>query len=370
MAKHAPASSQPFSSEQWAAYEADLRADNDSALNALKEKDPKAGMHYTALSSASKALQKLKENPSSQSEAIDQSQAVLAPYLDARYGSDVSDNAIFRRLPAEMEEKFVKDMADLRVEPPVTLTRVTEYVPEIVAFVEQIVQNGYAYAAGSSVYFNVGKFEGSRGSRQQTANGETPSEVSDWHHVYAKLQPWNKGDTSLIEEGEGALSANTGKRSATDFALWKGSKPGEPSWDSPWGKGRPGWHIECSVMASEILGSNMDVHAGGIDLAFPHHDNELAQSEAYHDCRQWVNYFLHSGHLHIEGLKMSKSLKNFITIQEALQKHSARQLRLAFLLQPWHARMDYRESGMAEVKARESLFNVRFPLLPLLILCG
>lgn len=134
----------------------------------------------------------------------------------------------------------------------------------------------------------------------------------------------------------GALSAGTGRRSAADFALWKASKPGEPSWPSPWGPGRPGWHIECSVMASAIFGDNMDIHSGGIDLAFPHHDNEMAQSEvglvfhialrsyltrprqAYHNCPAWVNYFLHTGHLHIEGLKMSKSLKNFITIDVSL----------------------------------------------------
>ena len=90
------------------------------------------------------------------------------------------------------------------------------------------------------------------------------------------------------------------KRSENDFAVWKNSKPGEPSWESPWGRGRPGWHIECSVMASEILGASMDIHSGGVDLKFPHHDNELAQSEAYHGCQQWVNYFWHFGHLHIK----------------------------------------------------------------------
>lgn len=134
----------------------------------------------------------------------------------------------------------------------------------------------------------------------------------------------------------GALSITTGKRSPSDFALWKASKSGEPSWPSPWGPGRPGWHIECSVMASAIFGENMDIHSGGIDLAFPHHDNEMAQSEvrqelrglrrpvflkipqAYHECSAWVNYFIHTGHLHIEGLKMSKSLKNFITIDVRL----------------------------------------------------
>lgn len=169
-----------------------------------------------------------------------------------------------------------------------------------------------------------------------------------------------------MEEGEGALSvystntASGGKRSPADFALWKKSKPGEPGWDSEWGSGRPGWHIECSVMASAILGDGMDIHSGGVDLMFPHHDNEMAQSEAYHNCPQWVNYFLHTGHLHIEGLKMSKSLKNFITISDALKQHSPRQLRLSFIVQRWDLGMDFAESAMAEVRNQESTFNIEF----------
>jgi cysteinyl-tRNA synthetase len=153
----------------------------------------------------------------------------------------------------------------------------------------------------------------------------------------------------LIEDGEGSLGSKLqGKKSPSDFALWKASKPGEPVWDSPWSQGRPGWHIECSVMASAVIGENMDIHSGGVDLAFPHHDNEIAQSEAYYDCGQWVNYFLHAGHLHVEGQKMSKSLKNFITINEALQTYSARQLRLFFLLHQWDAKMDFKKSSMQE----------------------
>lgn len=220
-------------------------------------------------------------------------------------------------------------MARLRVLEPDIVTRVTEYVPENVAFVEKIIANGYAYEAEGSVYFN------------------TPVFAQSENHDYAKLEPWSTGNRDLLEGGEGkyfrtcsltlltsksgSLSNQLGRRSAADFALWKASKPGEPSWPSPWGPGRPGWHIECSVMASAIFGENMDIHSGGVDLAFPHHDNEMAQSEvceasmrsicfsqycfqAYHECKSWVNYFLHTGHLHIEGLKMSKSLKNFITI--------------------------------------------------------
>jgi cysteinyl-tRNA synthetase len=129
-------------------------------------------------------------------------------------------------------------------------------------------------------------------------------------------------------EGEGVLTdkvESTEKKNAFDFVLWKKSKENEPMWDSPWGKGRPGWHIECSTMAAEFFKEfPIDIHSGGIDLRFPHHDNEIAQSEAYYNCDSWVKYFLHSGHLHILGRKMAKSLKNFITISEILTKFNAR----------------------------------------------
>lgn len=142
-------------------------------------------------------------------------------------------------------------------------------------------------------------------------------------------------------DGEGALVGDSSeKRSQSDFVLWKSSKEGEPQWASPWGAGRPGWHIECSAMCSDILGGAVDINCGGVDLAFPHHENQLAQSEAYWETPQWVNFFLHTGHLHIEGRKMSKSLKNFITIQATLQKYSARQMRLLFLLQHWAEPME------------------------------
>lgn len=284
---------------------------------------------------------------------IDASSDILSSYLDGQSGHTVSDPAVFRRLAAYWEEEFFKDMKRLHVDRPTTLTRVSEYVPEIVTFVEKIISNGFAYEdigpgkGKKNVWFDTRAFDGVK-------EGETK-------HSYAKLAPWSKGNTELLEEGEGSLSTGAstvaGKRAASDFALWKSSKPGEPAWDSPWGPGRPGWHIECSVMASEVLGTQIDVHSGGVDLMFPHHDNELAQAEAHHHCDQWINYFLHTGHLHIEGQKMSKSLKNFISIDEALQKYSARQLRLAFLLQPWSSRMDFKQSAMAEVRNAENSFN-------------
>ncbi|KAK0242105.1 tRNA synthetases class I (C) catalytic domain-containing protein [Armillaria nabsnona] len=283
---------------------------------------------------------------------IDDSQDVLAEALDTEFGSTVTDPAVSRSLATYWEGRFFDDMARLRVRDPDTITRVTEYVPEIVQFVERIVSNGYGYVADGSVYFDTQAFD------------------SADNHAYAKLEPWSKGNRELLEDGEGGLSLKNrvGRRSASDFALWKASKEGEPSWPSKWGPGRPGWHIECSVMASEILGDNMDIHSGGIDLAFPHHDNEIAQSEAYHECGAWVNYFLHTGHLHIEGLKMSKSLKNFITIDEILQRHSARQLRLAFLTQLWNAKVDFSESLMTgEVRNIETTLNNFFVTVKALV---
>ncbi|KAJ7162097.1 tRNA synthetases class I (C) catalytic domain-containing protein [Mycena filopes] len=309
-------------------------------------RDEKFDMYFSSASQTLAALEvaraQLSTGNNSQEAAhklIADSKDILSQALDDQYKSTVTDPSIARSLAAYWEGQFFDDMARLRVREPDTVTRVTEYVPEIVAFVEGIVKNGFGYEAEGSVYFDTEAFDNSPG------------------HDYAKLEPWSKGNRELLEDAEGALAQKTGRRSA-DFALWKASRPGEPSWPSPWGPGRPGWHIECSVMASAILGDNMDIHSGGIDLAFPHHDNEMAQSEAFHQCGAWVNYFIHTGHLHIEGLKMSKSLKNFITIDEILQKYTARQLRLAFLTQIWSAKVDFTDSLMTgEVRSLETAIN-------------
>eukprot|EP00190_Bangiopsis_sp_CCMP1999_P001694 CAMPEP_0198732178 /NCGR_PEP_ID=MMETSP1475-20131203/34254_1 /TAXON_ID= ORGANISM="Unidentified sp., Strain CCMP1999" /NCGR_SAMPLE_ID=MMETSP1475 /ASSEMBLY_ACC=CAM_ASM_001111 /LENGTH=683 /DNA_ID=CAMNT_0044495243 /DNA_START=115 /DNA_END=2166 /DNA_ORIENTATION=+ len=236
--------------------------------------------------------------------------------------SDFNVQDSFNALANRFEAEFFDDMKNLSVRAPDVITRVSEYVPEVVNFIKGIIDNGFAYESGGSVYFDTNTFMSSEGKQ------------------YGKLKPSAVGQQNLIAEGEGALSATGEKRSNSDFVLWKKSKPGEPVWESPWGLGRPGWHVECSAMCSDILGSRVDFNCGGVDLAFPHHDNQLAQSEAYWDCPQWVNYFLHSGHLHIDGRKMSKSLKNFITIQQALQVYTARQIRLLFLLQLWSDPMD------------------------------
>ncbi|KAF7562301.1 hypothetical protein G7046_g1806 [Stylonectria norvegica] len=271
-------------------------------------------------------------NMNAAAEAIDGDGAVfpgadeiLLPYLDSLYKEtiDTRDQTMFTDLTQSMEDLFMEDMDALNVLRPDVITRVTEYVPQIAKFVEQIVDKGFAYEAEGSVYFDILAF-------QEAGN------------TYARLRPDKRNDKSLQEEGEGSLSKDLGgKKNSGDFALWKKSKAGEPFWPSPWGNGRPGWHIECSVMASDILGSQMDIHSGGIDLAFPHHDNELAQSEAYfcdHSKGEhtWVKYFLHMGHLSISGSKMSKSLKNFQTIQDALATtYTSRSMRIVFLMGRW-----------------------------------
>ncbi|WVN89023.1 cysteine-tRNA ligase [Cryptococcus depauperatus CBS 7841] len=330
-----------------ARYQSDTKWANEA-----REKEEKFGMYLASLAKAKEAYNNAKgklDRPGNDNKAVkdlvEGATDILGPYLGDKLAETISDPiAVSQKLASFWEESFFEDMARLHILPPDTITRVSEYVPEIVSFVQRIIDHGFAYEGGGSIWFDVEKFEGAEGD--------------EFRYEYAKLQPGSKGNKKLLDEGEGALTGVQGKRRPADFALWKAkSKPGEPAWTSPWGEGRPGWHIECSVMASEVLGSGMDIHSGGVDLMFPHHDNELAQAEAYHGCKQWVNYFLHTGHLHIEGLKMSKSLKNFITIDEALRDYSARQLRLAFMLQAWNAKLDFKKDLIVDTKTKEETFD-------------
>jgi cysteinyl-tRNA synthetase len=258
----------------------------------------------------------------------------------------------FRELAAKYEAEFNEDMALLGVQLPDVVTRVSEYIPEIVAYIDKLVKNGIAYESKGSVYFSVSEFQ-KKG------------------HTYGKLMPEQVGNAELVAEGEGSLAdANEDKRSPNDFALWKKTKDHkedgvvEPSWDSPWGPGRPGWHIECSAMSGsafdEYGGGRIDVHAGGVDLKFPHHENEIAQSEGYQGCNQWVNYWLHTGHVNIKGAKMSKSLKNFTTIRDAALQYSPRQIRFCFLLHKYNEPMDYGDNTMTQAVNIERIFNEFF----------
>ncbi|KAI1149912.1 cysteinyl-tRNA synthetase [Nemania diffusa] len=300
--------------------------------------EAKLKMHITNMTSAASAI--------GGDQLFSGAEEILLPYFDSLYKEslDTSDQTIFTSLTQFMENEFTNDMDALNVLRPDVVTRVTEYVPQIADFVEKIVEKGFAYEAEGSVYFDIAAFE-------KAGN------------PYARLRPESRNDKALQEEGEGSLGKSLGgKRGPGDFALWKKSKPGEPYWPSKWGNGRPGWHIECSVMASDVLGSIMDIHSGGIDLAFPHHDNELAQSEAFfcahgHE-HTWVNYFLHMGHLSISGSKMSKSLKNFQTIKDALAStYTARSMRIVFLHGKWNDGVEITPSMRTQADTWETTVN-------------
>ncbi|KAK6102952.1 cysteine--tRNA ligase [Brugia pahangi] len=341
--------------------------DTLSALDKFKNKcidetDPdKKNMLADMCASVNVAVKKLEcsllqseqqETEKSKNELLHAAKDVLSDWLDSLYKHTVNDLAVFDRLAKKYENEFLCDMASLNVLPPTVLTRVSEYIPEIIAYVEKIIDNGYGYVTkDGSVYFDTVKFDNSE------------------KHSYCKLVPEAFADNEQLmknmRESEGDLSMGNleNKRNVTDFALWKASKDGEPYWNSPWGKGRPGWHIECSAMSSKICGTSLDIHAGGFDLKFPHHDNEIAQVEAYYDIENWVNYFLHCGSLRIAGLKMSKSLKNFITIREALKHYSARQLRILFLMHNWNDVLDYSAASMERALQFEKISNEFFLLV-------
>ncbi len=181
--------------------------------------------------------------------------------------------------------------------------KVTEYIDQIIDFVNVLIEKGHAYASKGSVYFSVDSFEG-----------------------YGKL---SKQSTDDLELGA-RIDVSEDKKNPLDFVLWKAKKPGEPYWSSPWGDGRPGWHIECSVMCTCLLGESIDIHAGGQDLIFPHHENEIAQSEAYTN-KPYVKYWMHNGYINIENQKMSKSLNNFFTTREILESFEPEVIRFFML---------------------------------------
>ena len=217
-------------------------------------------------------------------------------------------------------EAFIEDMDRLGVRRADIEPKATDHIPEMLQLIEELVGRGLAYAVDGDVYYAVRAFAG-----------------------YGKLS-----HRSLEDLQAGArVEVDERKHDPLDFALWKASRPGEPAWDSPWGPGRPGWHIECSAMACKYLGETFDIHAGGEDLVFPHHENEIAQSEGATG-RSFARYWLHNGMVTIGGEKMSKSLGNFVTIREALSRVSPEALKLLFLSANYRGPLDYTEAAVAE----------------------
>ena len=222
-------------------------------------------------------------------------------------------------LVEELVEEYLTDMAALNVLPAHAYPRVTEEIPRIVEMIEGLIQKGFAYESEGDVYYRVTRFQG-----------------------YGKLS-----HRSLEGMMAGArIEPNVQKDHAMDFTLWKKSKAGEPSWASPWGEGRPGWHIECSAMALHYLGPHLDIHGGGQDLVFPHHENEIAQTEAFTGDEPFASHWVHNGLLQMDQDKMSKSLGNLVTVRDALDKFGSDAMRLFFLNSHYHSPLAYSEDGI------------------------
>jgi len=239
-------------------------------------------------------------------------------------------------LTREVSERYLgayhRDMGLLGISNPDREPKATEYIPKMIKFIELLIDKGSAYPAGGDVYFDIKKAKN-----------------------YGKL---SNQDIGNMEAGA-RISPGESKRDPLDFALWKKAKEGEPSWDSPWGKGRPGWHIECSAMSSDILGDEFDIHGGGIDLIFPHHENEVAQSEGAG--KKFARYWIHNGLLTINSEKMAKSLGNFITIQDFLKKYGdGDYLKLLFLSTHYRHPVDYTADKIEEMKKEKDRFVVLF----------
>ena len=219
-------------------------------------------------------------------------------------------------------QAFYEDMDKLGVARPNYEPRATQFIPEMIKLIEILIEKGYGYQVDGNVYFAVEKF-------------------SD----YGKLSK-----RKLDEMIAGArVAVEAGKENPMDFALWKASKPGEPAWPSPWGDGRPGWHIECSAMSSKYLGSTFDIHGGGKDLIFPHHENEIAQSEAAFG-KIFARYWVHNGFVNVNQEKMSKSLGNFFTIREVYERYQPEVLRLFLLTSHYRSPVDFSSESMAEAE--------------------
>ncbi|MDD6793880.1 MAG: cysteine--tRNA ligase [Clostridiaceae bacterium] len=226
--------------------------------------------------------------------------------------------------------EYYKDADGLGIERATTNPRATEYIQAIIDFVSELIEKGYAYEVDGDVYFSTKKFDS-----------------------YGKLSGQNLDD---LQAGA-RITVDERKEDPMDFAVWKSQKPGEPAWESPWGMGRPGWHIECSCMAKNLLGDTIDIHGGGMDLAFPHHENEIAQSEALTG-KTFANYWLHVAYINVNNKKMSKSLNNFFTVRDILKEYEADVIRFFMLNAHYRIQINFSKELLDSAKASvERLYN-------------
>jgi len=230
---------------------------------------------------------------------------------------------------------FFEDIQKLGVQPADVYPKATEHIDDIIYLIDTLIKNGTAYVVEGNVYFDVSKFP-----------------------AYAKLSGKKLDE---LRTGE-RVAVDERKDDPLDFALWKAAKPGEPWWESPWGKGRPGWHAECSAMSMKYLGESIDIHAGGIDLIFPHHENEIAQSEAMTG-KPFVKYWLHNGFLDIDGEKMSKSLGNFSTARDVMEKFSTTAIRVFFLMKHYRGPISFSPEPLQHAVKTAERLNIAYNLL-------
>ena len=234
-------------------------------------------------------------------------------------------------LVEEMVEEYLIDMSNLNILPAHMYPRVTDEIPRIIEMIQGLIDKDFAYESEGDVYYRVTRFPGYGKLSHRTLEGMMAG---------ARIEP------------------NVLKDHAMDFTLWKASKAGEPSWSSPWGEGRPGWHIECSAMAVHYLGPHLDIHGGGQDLVFPHHENEIAQTEAFTGKEPFAQHWVHNGLLQMDQDKMSKSLGNLVTVRDALDKFGSDAMRLFFLNSHYHSPLAYSEEGLqGQQRAADRLRN-------------
>lgn len=249
---------------------------------------------------------------------------------DRIIAQSIEEGIDFPQIGAKYTAAYSEDIAALGIHLPDHLPKATDFVPEMVDFITQLVVKGHAYEVNGDVYFDTASLP-----------------------EYGKLS----GKKTEDQMAGARVEENYQKRHSADFTLWKRSKPGEPFWQSPWGEGRPGWHTECVVMSRKYLGESFDIHGGGIDLSFPHHENELAQALAING-KPLAKYWMHNGFLNIDGEKMSKSLKNFFTARDILREYDAESVRLFFLSKHYRSPIDFDRDLIAEAdRAVKKLYS-------------